>query len=260
MSESGIRIEREGHLTIVTIDRPDAMNALHRVQHDRLAEIFDEFDADAGQWVAILTGAGSRAFSAGNDLKAMAAGRDIRWPASGFGSLTARFDLDKPLIAAVNGVAMGGGFEMALACDLVIASEDAVFSLPEPRVGLAALAGGVLRLPGIVGRTRAMEIVLTSRRISAAEGYAMGFVNRVVPPAELMDAAREMAAEIMKASPLSIRASKQAMLRGLDCASMAEAHAGQRALPAVRALFASDDFREGPRAFAEKRAPVWSGS
>lgn len=260
MADSGIRVERDGHLTIVTIDRPDAMNALHRVQHDRLAEIFDGFAADPDQWVAILTGAGTRAFSAGNDLKAMASGQDIRWPASGFGSLTARFDLDKPLIAAVNGVAMGGGFEMALACDLVIASDNAFFSLPEPRVGLAALAGGVLRLPGIVGRTRAMEIVLTSRRVPAAEGYAMGFVNRVVPPADLMPTARAMAAEIMMASPASIRASKQAMLRGLDCASMEEAHAAQRSLPAVRALFASDDFREGPRAFAEKRAPRWSGT
>src|SRR5512145_1726761 len=136
--------EREGHLFVVTINRPEVMNSLHPPANRALAAAFDEFAADPELWVAIITGAGDRAFSAGNDLKHQASGGEMRQPESGFAGLTSRFDLSKPVIAAVNGVAMGGGFEIALACDLIIASaEKALFALPEPRVGLAALAGGL---------------------------------------------------------------------------------------------------------------------
>ena len=142
MAYEFVRVDREGPVTIVTLNRPEVMNALHSPAHFELDEVFNDFANDPEQWVAIVTGAGDRAFSAGNDLKHQAGGGKMESPPSGFAGLTSRFDLSKPLIAAVNGVAMGGGFEIALACDIILASEAAVFALPEPRVGLAALAGG----------------------------------------------------------------------------------------------------------------------
>ena len=158
------------------------MNALHPAANRELAAAFDEFAADPELWVAIITGAGDRAFSAGNDLKHQAMGGDMSGqPATGFAGLSARWDLDKPVIAAVNGVAMGGGFEIALACDLIIAAENALFALPEVRVGLAAMAGGLLRLPRTIGTKRAMGMILTGRRVPAREGLELGFVTDVVP-------------------------------------------------------------------------------
>ena len=160
------KVEREGRLTIVTMNRPDVMNALHPPANFELAKIFDQFAQDADQWVAIITGAGDRAFSAGNDLKYQAAGNPITVPPTGFAGLTSRFDLNKPVIAAVNGLAMGGGFEIALACDLIVAAETALFALPEPRVGLAALAGGLHRLPREIGMKKALGMILTGRRVT----------------------------------------------------------------------------------------------
>jgi len=252
-------VEREGPLTVVTLNRPEVLNALHPPAHFELAGVFDGFAADPEQWVAIVTGSGERAFSAGNDLKYQAAGGEMTVPASGFGGLSSRFDLDKPLIAAVNGLAMGGGFEIALACDLIIASEAAVFALPEPRVGLAALAGGLHRLPRQIGAKRALGMILTGRRVDAREGKELGFVNDVVPHAELMSVARKWAQQILELSPMSVRASKQAVYRGLDEAGLAHAIKNQRNYPAVAAMFRSDDFREGPLAFAQKRPPNWKG-
>ncbi len=258
------KVEREGRLTIVTLNRPEVMNALHAPAHLELAGVFDDFAADPEQWVAIVTGAGERAFSAGNDLKVTAAGGGstatiLPRHSSGFGGLATRFDLDKPVIAAVNGIAMGGGFEIALACDIILAAESAVFALPEPRVGLAALAGGLHRLPREIGTKRALGMILTARRVSAAEGKELGFVNDVVPAAQLMTRAKELAKQIMELSPMSIRASKQAVYRGLDEASIADALKNQNTYPAVAAMYRSEDLREGPKAFAEKRAPQWKG-
>lgn len=256
-------VEQEGHLTIVTINRPNAMNALDPDTNAELAEIFDAFAADSDQWVAIITGAGDRAFSSGNDLKEtarrMARGEPLETPVTGFAGLTARFDLNKPVIAAVNGVAMGGGFEIALACDLVIAADNASFALPEPKVGLAALAGGLQRLPQQIGLKQAMGMILTGRRVSATEGLALGFVNEVAPAGELMAAARRWAGEIMVLSPMSLRASKEIVRNGLATASIEAAYAEQNSYPAVRALFRSADMREGPLAFAQKRPPRWTG-
>lgn len=259
MAYEFVTVEREGPVTIVTLNRPEVMNALHSAAHFELADVFDAFAADPTQWVGIVTGAGERAFSAGNDLKHQAGGGEMRSPPSGFAGLTSRFDLTKPLIAAVNGVAMGGGFEIALACDLIVASETATFALPEPRVGLAALAGGLHRLPREIGTKRALGMILTGRRVSAAEGKALGFVNEVVPPGELMTAARRWAAQIVELSPMSVRASKEAVYRGLDEPSLEKAIAGQNKHPAVQALYKSEDFIEGPLAFSQKRPPQWKG-
>ncbi|MDP3489909.1 MAG: enoyl-CoA hydratase-related protein [Phenylobacterium sp.] len=259
MAYEFIAVERDGPVTVVTLKRPEVMNALHSPAHHELHDAFDAFAADPDQWVAIVTGAGERAFSAGNDLKHQATGGGMGLPASGFAGLTERFDLAKPLIAAVNGVAMGGGFEIALACDLIIAAETATFALPEPRVGLAALAGGLHRLPRQIGHKQAMGMILTGRRVSAAEGRELGFVNEVVPAADLMTAARRWAAQICELSPMSIRASKEAVFKGLDEPSLQAAMAAQMRYPAISAMLRSEDFKEGPMAFAQKRPPQWKG-
>jgi enoyl-CoA hydratase/carnithine racemase len=252
------QVERDGRIFTVTIDRPEVMNALHPPANIELGKVFDEFCEDDDLWVAIITGAGDRAFSAGNDLKYQAAGSGaIELPPMGFAGLTARYDNFKPVIAAVNGVAMGGGFEIALACDLIIASENAVFALPEPRVGTAALAGGIQRLPQQIPLKRAMGMLLTGRRVSARESCEFGFVNEVVPPDELMPAARRWAEEIAACAPLSVRATKQCALASLDGGSIAEnmsKRCDQR-----YAMLKSEDYVEGPRAFAEKRPPIWKG-
>jgi enoyl-CoA hydratase/carnithine racemase len=251
------RTERDGHVLVITINRPEVMNACHPPANAELSQVWDEFAADDDAWVAIITGAG-RAFSAGNDLKYQAMGGDMSGqPASGFAGLTARYDLTKPVIGAVNGVAMGGGFEIALACDLIIADENAVFALPEPRVGLAALAGGLHRLPRAIGTKQAMGMILTGRRVDPHEGKALGFVNDVVPAGEVVDAAKRWAAMILECSPMSVRASKQAVYQGLEHAGVEAASSGK--YDAVTAMRHSKDFVEGPLAFAEKRPPQWAG-
>jgi len=252
-------IERRAHVTIVTMNRPEVRNALHRPASLELEKAFDDFAADSDAWLAILTGAGDKAFCAGNDLKYQAAGNDTTWPKSGFGGITARFGMHKPVIAAVNGLAMGGGFEIALACDLIVAVETAQFALPEPHVGLAATAGGLLRLPGQIGVKRAMGMILTGRRVSAAEGLSLGFVNEVVPAGAALDGALRWADQILRGAPLAIRAAKALVQHGLNDASLEVAYTRQKQLPAVAALYDSQDRIEGPQAFAEKRKPVWQG-
>src|SRR6185312_7512124 len=254
MTHEFCKVDREGPLTIVTLNRPEVMNAIHAPASEELSAVFDDFANDPEQWVAIVTGAGERAFSAGNDLKYQASGGKMGWPKSGFAGLTNRFDLDKPLIAAVNGIAMGGGFETALACDIIVAAETAVFALPEPRVGLIA-GSGVHRLPRMIGQKAALGMILTGRRVSAAEGRELGFVNEVVPEGEALAAAKRWAAQILECSPMAIRASKQVVYKSLDEPTLAAAM--RTTYPAVQANLDSEDYLEGPRAFAERRKPNW---
>jgi len=253
--------EKRGHVAYITINRPEVMNALHPPASEELSAIWDGFAADPDAWVAILTGAGERAFSAGNDLKYTAQHANqfsgTRPPLKGgFGGITSRFDLFKPLIAAVNGWAMGGGCEMVLACDIVIAAEHARFGLPEPRVGLIAGAGGVHRLPRKIPPTIAMGMILTGKAIDAAEAHRWGLVNQVVPAAQLLPTAEGWAAEIMQCAPLAVRASKEAAMTGLD---LPLETALRRSYDNAQAHMASADRTEGPRAFAEKRSPAWTG-
>ena len=249
-------VEKAGHIMTVRINRPDRLNALHPLANAELGEVFDDFAADDDMWVAIITGEG-RGFSAGNDLRYQAEGGERIPTPRGFGGLTSRFDMTKPVIAAVNGVAMGGGFEIALACDLIIASENAKFALPEPKVGLAALAGGLNRLPRQIGPKRALGLILTRRHVSPEEGKGLGCVNDVVPHYELLYAAMDWAEQICACAPLSIRASKDVVYKSLDSASLQDAMEGK--YDSVKAMVSSEDFIEGPKAFAEKRAPNWQG-
>ena len=249
--------ERQGRILTVTLNRPERMNALHSPAHFELHDCFDAFEADPDLWVAILTGAGDRAFSAGNDLKWQAEGGTRDRPVSGFGGLTERFDRTKPVIAAVNGVAMGGGFELALACDVIIAARNARFALPEPRVGLAALAGGLHRLPRAIPVKRAMGMILTGRHVPASEAESLGFVTQLVPEGEALTAARAFAGQILECSPVSIRTSLDVVRRGLAYSDIRDAMLMQ--YESVTTLRNSEDMIEGPLAFAEKRKPNWKG-
>ena len=248
--------EKKGRVAVVTINRPERMNALHPPANFELAEIWDDFERDPDVWVGILTGSGDKAFSAGNDLRYTAEhGREmVRFAESGFGGLANRTTCWKPILAAVNGYALGGGFEMALACDIIVAADHARLGLPEPRVGLMAGAGGVHRLPRMIPQKIAMGFILTGRHMTAQEAHRLGVVNEVVPLAELMPTARRWVDEILACAPLSIRASKQAALMGLG--HPLDMALGMNYTEAEK-LRRSEDTVEGPRAFAEKRKPNW---
>lgn len=254
-----IRADSQGAVLELTIDRPKA-NAIDAATSRELGERFAAFRDDPALRVAIVTGAGGRFFSAGWDLKAAAAGEDEDWGIGGFAGLTELFDLDKPVIAAVDGYAAGGGFELALACDLIVASDRASFWLPEVGLGFVPDAGGVLRLPKRLPRALAMEMLLTGRRLGAKEAAARGLVNRVVDPAELRASALALAGELAAAPPLAVAAVK-AIVEATEALSVRDGYAALRdgRIPAYRRCLDSEDADEGPRAFADGRDPVWRG-
>ncbi len=255
------RVERDRHLLVVTLDRPDVRNALHRAASDELDQIWTMYETDPELRVAILTGAGDKSFSAGYDMKETAEptkGSEFlayRHP-RGLGALTLRYEMSKPLVAAVNGFALGGGLELALACDIIVAAEHAEFGFPEPRVGRMALEGGMHRLARSIPLKSAMGLLLTGRRISAQEAYRIGLVNEVVPLADLLPAARRWAEQIVDCAPLSVQATKDAVMSALSLPLPAAVALVPQTM--ARAL-ASEDQVEGVNAFRERRAPRWSG-
>ena len=258
-----IQTRVDAQILTITLNRPQLMNALHLPMHAELQSAFDAFAAEDSQRICVVTGAGDRAFCAGSDLKAAAQLADITiggYPKNGYAGLIERFDLNKPIIAAVNGVALGGGFEFALACDLIIAADTARFGLPEPLVGAVALGGGMQRLARQIGLKQAMGMILTGRLVTAEEGLRLGFVNEVVSRVDLQAATHRWCEQILRCAPLAIRASKESVMRGLDEPSLAQSLRRQEGYPAFAAWKQSNDAREGPRAFADKRTPRWSGT
>lgn len=256
--------ERRGHVLYIRINRPELRNALDPLAYHQLSLACDELEQDPDLWVGVLTGEGEQAFCAGRDLKQLAAMSNASqaqaeaeaalWQRTT--RLTDRFDFSKPLIARLNGSAHGGGLELALACDIIVAAGHAQLSLPEPRRGLIATAGGVHRLPRQIGLKAAMGYLLTGRAMTAQRGYELGLVNEVVPAPLLDEAVEQWVADILACAPLAVRASKACAMQGLD-RPLREAIGQQYAAEERRK--ASADSLEGPRAFAQKRRPHWRG-
>lgn len=259
MSYEHVIYEKKGRIAYVTFNRPEVMNAMNTKMHVELREIWEDFRDDDDVWVAILSGAGERAFATGNDLKESAS-RDAKARAAErppFAGITSQYECSKPIIAAVHGYCVAGGFETALACDIIVAADNSIFSLPEVKVGLVAGAGGLHRLARTAPLKATMGLVLTGRRIDAAEAYRLGIVNEVAPVAELMQTAERWANEILECAPIAVRMTKEAVLKGLQLpVDEAIARDNAEVKPRIRA---SEDYLEGPRAFAEKRKPVWTG-
>ena len=259
MNFKHISYEKRGRIGYVTMNRPHQLNALHPPANAEMLQAFSDYRDDDSLWVAILTGSGSRAFSTGNDLKYHA--KHIRpgepYPDAErypFGGITLGFTCWKPIIAAVNGYALGGGLELALACDIVIAAESAMLGLPEAKYGVVATGGGAQRLPRQAPFKAAMGMLLTGKPVTAHHAYMLGFVNEVVPDKELQETTERWAKEILACAPLSVRASKQ-----IATESMGKplAKALSTSYSELDKALTSRDYQEGPRAFSEKRVPKW---
>lgn len=245
------------HVALVTINRPEARNAVNVPVAEGIARALEESESDEDIWVVVLTGAGGKAFSAGADIKEVAAGRalSLRTERGGFAGF-AHYPREKPWIAAVDGFALGGGCELALACDMIVATEQSTFGLPEPKRALIAGAGGAYRLSRVLPRNVALELIATGADLPAARAFALGMVNRLAPPGQAVETALELAARVCACAPVAVRESLKvaraspdhddAALRALTFAGMERN--GKTA-----------DFKEGPRAFIEKRQPKWTG-
>lgn len=258
-----VRYEKRGRVAYIVLDRPQALNAMDERMHEELGRVWDDFEQDDGIWLGVLTGAGTRAFSVGQDLKELVERVNAGASPTTFGSrgrpgwprLTERHGLSKPLIARVNGYAFGGGFELALACDIIIAAREASFALPEAKLGLIPGAGGLFRLIRQIPFKVAMGYLMTGRRISAERAYELGLVNEVVPAADLDACVQQWVDDILRCAPLSVRALKQVGLASWRL-SLEEAFAATYEAEEIRRK--SEDCREGPLAFVQKRDPKWA--
>lgn len=256
--------EKRGHVAYITLNRPEVLNAMNLRMHEELSAVWDDFEQDETIWVGVLSGAGKRAFSVGQDLKELVTRTAGGETASSFGSrgrpgfprLTERLDLTKPLIAKVGGYALGGGFELALACDIIIAADNASFALPEAKLGLVAGAGGLFRLPRQIPFKVAMGHLLTGRAMSAQRAYELGLVNEVVPIDALDDCVNGWLQDMLRCAPLSLRSIKEVAAK---TATMELGTAFATQFDAETRRRESEDCSEGPLAFVEKRAPVWKG-
>ncbi|QLQ40518.2 enoyl-CoA-hydratase DpgD [Micromonospora robiginosa] len=259
-----VRYEKTGHVARVVLDRPEVLNAMDLRMHEELGWVWDEIEDDDDVRVVVLTGAGERSFSVGQDLRERARLNEMGAAPTTFGSrgqpgwprLTERFDFTKPVIARVNGYALGGGFELALACDVIVAAEHAVFALPEALLGLVPGAGGVFRLVRQLPPKMAMGYLLTGRHMPAAVALHHGLVNDVVPGADLDECVAGWTDDLLRAAPLAVRAIKEAAHHSAD---MPLRRAFHTAFDWERRRILSRDAVEGPRAFAEGRDPVWEG-
>ncbi len=251
------QVEREGHILKVTMNRPEARNALSPPANQELEGIFNAFEKDKDLWVAIITGAGSDSFSAGNDMKYLASGQEMWIPKTGFAGLTSRANRTKPVIAAVNGLALGGGLEIAMACDMIVASDQAKFGLPEVKVGLFAGAGGVQRLSRQIGLKNAMEMMLTGEPVDTDKALQLGLINYAVPADQVMAKAEALAEQVCLVSPVSVRSSMQLLNETSQFASCDDAVTAPHTV--FDNLLNSEDFFEGSMAFAQKRKPRWTG-
>ncbi|MCL4313389.1 MAG: crotonase/enoyl-CoA hydratase family protein [Actinobacteria bacterium] len=249
--------ERHGRTELLIINRPEARNAIDGATSESLSKAFDELEEDEEVWAVIITGAGDKAFSAGMDLKAFAAGEGgaIAGAKGGFAGIAKR-QFPKPLIAAVNGYALGGGCEIALSCDVIVAAEHAMFGLPEVTRGLIAGAGGLIRLPRRLPLSVALELGMSGQPIDAKKALSLGLVNRVVPSNEVVGEALRIAEAICANAPLAVRATKRVMRKAYE---MTEEEAWTLSDSAVGEVFSSADAMEGAVAFAEKREPRWQG-
>ncbi|PXX60924.1 crotonobetainyl-CoA hydratase/dehydration protein DpgD [Nocardia tenerifensis] len=259
-----VEYRKQGRVATVRLNRPHVLNAMNLAMHAELSRVWDDIEADDDIWLVVLSGAGGRAFSVGQDLTELAERIENGSGRSSFGSagkpgyprITERFSFAKPIIAKVSGYALGGGFELALACDIVVATEEAQFGLPEATLGLIPGAGGVFRLPRQMPYRIAMGHLLTGRTMSAARACELGLINEVVAEADLDACVSHWATDILACAPLSVRAIKEAAAASLS-RSLPEAFAAEYRWETVRA--GSADAEEGPRAFAEKRTPNWTG-
>lgn len=254
MTDQPVKVSRRGAVQLIAIDRPEARNAVNLAVAEAIAAALEELDSDGELRAGVLTGEGGN-FSAGMDLKAFARGEAPFIEGRGFAGLAQR-SADKPLIAAIEGNALAGGLEIALACDLIVASEEARLGIPEAKRGLVAAGGALIRLPKRIPYHVAMELALTGDPISAARGAELGLVNRLAPAGGALDAALELAEGIARNGPLALQASKRVVRGTLD---WSEGEAWERQQEFTMPVFTSEDAQEGARAFAEKREPVWRG-
>ncbi len=258
-NEPAVLVERVGNVMVITINRPAARNAVNSAVSAGVGGALDEAAADPDVRAIVLTGAGEKSFCAGADLKAISRGESVYAPNNrewGFAGFVNKYT-DKPTIAAVNGTALGGGTELAMSADLIVAAENATFGLPEVKRGLIAGAGGVFRLPEQMPQRLAMEMIFTGDPISAARALEVGLINQVVPEGQVVTAAVELAQRIAVNAPLSVQASKRVAYGVVDSIRVEEADRWLLSAAEWDQLATSEDSKEGPRAFAEKREPVW---